>query len=81
MGRSSRSLLAAERRVPWYLWPFYAIWRLVTFVLNATGRLLCGLLGLIFMVLGTVLTLTVVGAVLGVPLILIGVLLVVRALF
>ena len=33
-----------ERRVPWFLWPFYAIWRLLTFVLNATGRLLCGIL-------------------------------------
>jgi hypothetical protein len=70
-----------KRRIPWYLWPFYAIWRLVTLILDATGRLLCGVLGLVLMVVGTMLSLTVVGAVLGVPLILVGVLLVVRALF
>jgi hypothetical protein len=70
-----------KRRIPWYLWPFYAIWRLVTLLLDATGRLLCGVLGLVLMVVGTMLSLTVVGAVLGVPLILVGVLLVVRALF
>ena len=29
-----------ERRVPWYLWPFHALWRLLSFVLAATGRLL-----------------------------------------
>lgn len=71
----------SKRHVSWYLWPFYALWRLVSFILNATGRLLCGILGLVLMVAGTVLALTFVGAALGVPLILIGVLLVVRALF
>jgi hypothetical protein len=70
-----------ERSVPWFLWPFHAIWRLVTFVLGATGRLLCGLIGVAFMAVGTVVTLTIVGAPLGVPLILLGVLLVLRALF
>ena len=27
-----------ERRIPWILWPFYAVWRLLTFILNITGR-------------------------------------------
>jgi len=70
-----------RRPVPWYLWPFWALWRLVTFVLRATGRLLCGVLGLALMIVGAVLSLTVVGAPVGVPLVLLGVLLVVRALF
>ena len=71
----------AERRVPWYLWPFYALWRLVSFVLAATGRLLCGVLGVVLMIAGSVLALSVIGAPLGVPLVLLGFLLLVRALF
>lgn len=71
----------ASRRVPWLLWPFYALWRLVTFILVATGRLLCGVLGLALAVVGVTVTLTVVGAPLGIPLVLLGTLLLFRALF
>ena len=70
-----------ERGVPLLLWPFYALWRLVTFVLSATGRLICGVLGIALMVVGATVTLTVVGAPLGIPLVMLGVLLLVRALF
>ncbi len=68
-------------RVPWFLWPFHALWRLLGFVLEATGRLLCAVLGLVVMILGGLLTLSVVGAPLGVPLLLLGFLLLVRAIF
>ena len=71
----------AEPRVPWFLWPFYAVWRLVTFILNATGRLICAVLGIALMVVGSVIALTIVGAPLGIPLVLLGVLLLARALF
>lgn len=71
----------AERRVPWLLWPFWALWRLLTFVLEATGRLLCGVIGLVLIVAGVVVALTIVGAPLGVPLVLLGFLLLVRAIF
>ena len=70
-----------ERGVPWYLWPFHALWRLLSFVLAATGRLLCGVLGIVLMIAGSVLALSVIGAPLGVPLVLLGFLLLVRALF
>jgi hypothetical protein len=70
-----------ERRVPWYLWPFHAVWRLLSFVLTATGRLLCAILGIALIAVGTVLALSVVGAPVGVPLVLLGFLLLVRALF
>ena len=43
-----------ERRVPWFLWPFYAIWRLVSLVLVATGRFVCGVLGLVLIGAGAV---------------------------
>jgi hypothetical protein len=70
-----------ERRIPWYLWPFHALWRLVTFVLEATGRLLCAVLGIALLIVGVVVSLTVVGAPLGIPLVVVGFLLLVRALF
>ncbi len=71
----------AERSVPWFLWPFRAVWRLVTFVLEITGRILCGILGIALVALGSLITLTIVGAPVGVPLVLLGVLLLARALF
>jgi len=70
-----------ENRVPILLWPFYAIWRLLTFVLNVVGRLLCALLGLGLMIAGVVITMSVVGAPLGVPLAALGFLLLIRAVF
>ena len=71
----------ADRRVPWLLWPFYAVWRLLTFVLGVIGRLLSALLGIILMTAGVTITLSVVGAPFGVPLAALGFLLLVRALF
>lgn len=67
--------------VPWILWPFYAIWRLVAGILILTGRLVGVVLGLALVVVGVLLSLTVIGAVPGVPLALLGGLLVVRGLF
>ena len=72
---------STENRVPWLLWPFYAVWKMLTFVLNVTGRILCAILGLAMMVAGVGLSLSIVGAVVGVPLAAFGFLLVVRALF
>jgi hypothetical protein len=68
-------------RVPLLLWPFYAIWRLVGFVLELTGRVLGIVLGLVLVIVGIILSLTVIGAVVGVPLITLGFLLMVRGLF
>jgi len=70
-----------ERKIPILLWPFYAIWRLLTFILNLVGRLLCALLGLALMAAGVAVALSVIGAPLGVPLAALGFLLLVRALF
>lgn len=68
-------------RVPILLWPFYAIWRLLTFILNVVGRLLCALLGLAIMIAGVVITMSVVGAPVGIPLATLGLLLLIRAIF
>ena len=68
-------------KVAWYLWPFVALWRLVAFILEFTGRILGVVLGLVLIIVGILLSLTVVGAIVGVPLILLGVLLLVRGIF
>ena len=71
----------SDRDVPILLWPFYAIWRLLTFVLEVVGRLLCALIGLALMAAGTAITITVLAAPVGVPIAAIGFLLLVRAFF
>jgi hypothetical protein len=58
-----------------------ALWRLVTWILELTGRLVAVVLGVVFMAVGAILSVTVVGAILGVPLFLFGVLLTFRGLF
>jgi hypothetical protein len=63
------------------LWPFAALWRLTTLVLELTGRLIVIVLGVVAMILGVIVCLTVVGAVVGIPLILFGLVLVARGLF
>ncbi len=61
--------------------PFTAIGKLITVILGLTGRLVAGIIGTVFIVLGAVLCITVIGAIAGIPLIIIGVLLVIRCLF
>jgi hypothetical protein len=70
-----------EKRVPVLLWPFYAIWRLVAFILEVTGRLIGVVLGLVLLILGLLVSLTVIGAVVGIPLMILGMLLILRGLF
>jgi len=70
-----------DKRISWLLWPFYAIWRVVTFVFELTGRIICALIGLAFMAAGVAITVTVVAAPVGIPIAAFGFLLLVRALF
>ncbi len=72
---------STRNRVPILLWPLYAIWRLLTFVLNLIGRVICALFGIAMMVSGVAITLSVVGAPAGIPLAALGFLLLIRALF
>lgn len=62
-------------------WPFIMLWGFIGLLLSLLGRMLTGILGLVFMIVGGVVTLTVIGAVVGVPLAILGALLVGRALF
>ena len=70
-----------EHRTPWFLWPIVAIGRLIAGIIELTGRFVAILLGFVIVVVGAILTLTFVGAVVGIPLILFGGMLVIRGLF
>ena len=70
-----------KRRMPWYLWPFAALWGLMAGIIKMTGRLVAMLLGLALMIAGVALTLTIAGAIVGVPLLIFGFMLAVRGLF
>jgi len=72
---------SSETHIPILLWPFYAVWRLLTFVMSVVGRLLCAVLGLAVMVAGVLVTMSIVGAPIGIPLASVGFLLLIRALF
>ncbi len=65
----------------WLLRPFIWLWNLIAFIITLTGRLLAVILGVLLMILGAILTITVVGAIVGIPLITIGLLLAVRGLW
>jgi len=67
--------------VPLLLWPMYALWRLLTFILSVTGRVICAILGIALMMSGVAISLSIIGAPVGIPLAALGFLLVVRALF
>jgi hypothetical protein len=70
-----------QSHTPWFLWPFVAIWRLLAMIVEMTGRFVAMVLGIVFILVGVLVSLTVVGAIVGLPLALIGLLLFLRGLF
>ncbi len=70
-----------KQRIPWFLWPFAAIWWLISFILQLTGRVVAAVLAMVFMIVGALLTVTIIGAALGIPLIIFGFLLMIRSIF
>jgi hypothetical protein len=73
--------MTQEKSVPWYAWPFLALWRLVSWIIIFAGRLVAVILGGVLMIAGILLCLTIIGALLGIPLFIVGILLVFRGLF
>jgi hypothetical protein len=70
-----------ERHIPWFLWPFAAIWKLLAVIVELTGRLVAMILGIVLMIVGVVVSLTLIGAIVGVPLAIVGLLLFVKGIF
>jgi hypothetical protein len=75
------SQLENSNPVPWYLWPFWAVWRLLAWIVSLTGRLIAIILGLALIIIGAVLCITVILLPLGIPMAIFGILLVFRGLF
>lgn len=65
----------------WVLWPLRALWRLLTWILELTGRFVAVTIGVVLMIGGAVISVTVIGAIIGVPLAVFGFMLVLRGLF
>ena len=63
------------------LFPFRIAWRLVGFAFNLTGRLIGIILGGLIMAAGLALTATFFLAIFGIPLVILGLLLIVKSLF
>jgi hypothetical protein len=67
--------------IPWYLWPFAAIWQLIATIVGLTGRFVAMVLGLVFMLVGVIVSLTIIGGIIGIPMALIGLLLFLKGIF
>ncbi len=67
--------------LPWFLLPLVFPFLFVGWVLKLTGRFVGALLGSTLLMFGIALTLTVAGAIVGIPLAFLGVLLMIRSLF
>lgn len=63
------------------VWPLEALGRLVALLFELSGRFIVVVSGMVLIVLGVVISLTVIGAIVGIPMLLLGFLLVVRGLF
>ena len=69
------------KKSPWFVRPFIWLWNFIAYIITLTGRLVAVILGGVLILVGVILTITVVGAIVGVPFFIIGVLLVVRGLW
>ena len=70
-----------KKHIPWYLWPFAALWKLLAVIVEMTGRFVAMVLGIVFIIVGVIVSLTIVGAIVGIPLAIIGLLLLLRGMF
>ncbi|MCC7511661.1 MAG: hypothetical protein IT296_03320, partial [Anaerolineae bacterium] len=57
-----------KKQIPWYAWPFAALWKLIAGIVALTGRLVAGILGFVLLLAGILVSLTVIGAIVGIPL-------------
>ncbi|MCX8132098.1 MAG: hypothetical protein N3I35_18615 [Clostridia bacterium] len=55
------------RSTPLIFWPFVALYSIVEMILKLAGRIVAAVLGVALMIVGAVLSLTIIGAVIGIP--------------
>ena len=73
--------MSRNKKSPWFLWPFMAVWDLLALILNITGRILAGILGVALMIVGIALTMTIDAAPIGIPFAVLGFLIMIRSIF
>ena len=64
-----------------FFWPVSLVWKFATFTCNAIGILMCLLLGSALLVAGYFLTMTFVGAIIGIPMMVFGLFFVARGIY
>lgn len=69
------------KKMKFLFFPFIALGKLVEGIMKVTGRLVAIMLGFAFLILGIVLSLTFIGAILGIPLAVLGFTMIIRGLF
>jgi len=69
------------KQIPWYLWPFAALWKLLAVIVEMTGRFVAMVLGVVLIVVGVIVSLKIIGAIVGIPLAIVGLLLLLRGIF
>jgi len=70
-----------KSHIPWYLWPFAAVWKLLAIIVELTGRFVAMIIGIVLIVIGIIISLTIIGAIVGVPLAVVGLLLFLKGIF
>ena len=80
MTKRPRSIPARVLRLL-LLWPVFLLWRLATVTCNAIGIIFCIIVALALLGAGYVLISTFIGAIIGIPLMIFGTLLLARALY
>lgn len=71
----------SKHHLPWYLWPFVAMWKLLAIIVEMTGRFVAMVLGIVLIMVGVIVSLTIIGAIVGIPLAVVGLLLLLRGIF
>ncbi len=70
-----------KHHVPCLLWPFAMLWHLLAAIVGLTGRFIAMVLGLVFICVGVIVSLTLIGAIVGIPMMIVGLLLFLKGLF
>ena len=63
------------------LFPFILAFQIVESLLRITGKLIVVLLGFVFTILGIILSLTIIGAIIGIPMTVLGVIMIIKGIF
>jgi hypothetical protein len=77
----ARMTTHSKHHFPWFLWPLIALWKLLAAIVEMTGRFVAMVLGIVFIIVGVIVSLTIIGAIVGIPLAIIGLLLLLRGIF